>query len=112
MTAEDVKFSFERMMSPDTGGEGAAQYQAIPFVGIDDFVAGKAKEIAGFKVVDPLTLEVNLDRPDSVFLYYTSLPFASIVPKAAVTELGKRFNTEPVGSGPFVAKDVDLSTAR
>jgi peptide/nickel transport system substrate-binding protein len=109
MTADDIKFSLERVINPATASEGGPSYQAIPFVGIQDFMDEKAGEISGFKVVDDHTLTVELETPDSTFIYYTSLPFAAVVPRDVVEEVGDKFNMAPVGSGPFKAAEVDAS---
>ena len=107
MTADDVKFSFERLLAPGTAGEGSAQYQAIPFVGVQDILDEKSNELAGFTIVDDHTFTIELERPDSVFDFYLTLPFAAVVPRDVVEEAGDDFNFAPVGSGPFVMKDVD-----
>lgn len=57
--------------------------------------------IAKVEAVDPRTVRFQLKEPSAVFLNNLAMFPASIVSPAAVKSLGKRFATEPVGSGPF-----------
>jgi peptide/nickel transport system substrate-binding protein len=59
------------------------------------------KEIAGVEAVDATTVVFRLKQPSAVFLNNLAMFPASIVSPTAVKQLGKRFATEPVGSGPF-----------
>ena len=100
MTADDVKYSFERMMklplAPATyfyvGVEGAAAYQA-----------GKAKEITGVKVIDKYTIEFDLSEPDPAFLSAYTMWFGYVVAKEWVQKWGNRqVARHPLGTGPFI----------
>jgi len=99
MTADDVKYSFERVTAPATQSPGAGFFASIE--GFDAMAAGEATELSGVTVVDPLTVSVKLTRPDATFLHVMALNFASIVPKEAVEEWGADFATHPVGTGAF-----------
>ena len=58
--------------------------------------------MTGLRVVDPLTLEMQLDTPNSAVPYRLSMTMASIVPKAYVEEIGSEaFEQQPIGSGPY-----------
>src|SRR6266508_450793 len=110
LTADDVKFSLERLVNPETASEGASLYTGLTIPGMDGVVNQKSKELEGIEVVDDGTLTIALEKPDSVFLYLLGLPFAGIVPRDVVEEVGdKKFNFAPVGTGPFLMKDVDPS---
>lgn len=87
VSAEDVKFSYERQMDPETGGLFASNFNNI-------------EEIV---VVDPLTVEFHLKEPSAFFHVSALMPrFGGyIVPKKAVEERGKDFGLDPIGSGPF-----------
>jgi oligopeptide transport system substrate-binding protein len=111
MTADDVKYSLERIVDPKLESQGVSLYNTLPIVGYADLAAGKAKEAKGIKVVDPHTLRIQLEQPESALLDVLALPFASIVPRDVVEHVGaKQFNKAPVGSGPFVAKKVELAS--
>jgi ABC-type transport system substrate-binding protein len=85
MTAEDVKYSIERVLDPATQSPGAGFF-------------GSIKEIT---VVDPQTIKFELSRPDATFLHVMALNFAHVVPKEAVEEHGADFGKNPVGTGAF-----------
>ncbi len=84
LTAEDVKFSFDRLRAKDSGYSYGSQVETIESV----------------DVVDPHTVRFNLSRRTGPFLVYMAFPGSSIVPKKLV-ESGHDLNANPVGSGPF-----------
>lgn len=84
LTAEDVKFTFDRLRDPDSGYSYQSQVETIEDV----------------EAVDDLTVVFKLSRPTGPFLTYMAFPGSSIVPKALL-ESGHNLNAEPIGSGPF-----------
>ena len=99
MTAEDVKYSLDRVTNPETQSPGAGFFGSIQ--GYDAMADGSATSLDGVKVVDPSTVEITLSRPDATFLHVMALNFASIVPKEAVDAAGGDFGKKPVGTGAF-----------
>ena len=85
VTAEDVKFSFERYK-----GAGAKEFQA------------RVREV---EAVDPLTVRFHLKEPwpDFMTFYGTTATAAGIVvPKKYVTQVGDEgFRKHPIGAGPY-----------
>ena len=111
MTADDVKFSWERLMSPDLGAESAFIFTGVPFVGLGDFLTGAAPAIAGIEAVDGLTLRITLERPDSAFLPAFAYTYACVLPRSYYE--GKSLqdvNWAPVGTGPFLIGTLDQAT--
>jgi peptide/nickel transport system substrate-binding protein len=98
VTAEDVKYSFERMM---TEPRCPATYFYEGVEGASDAVNGKTRTISGVKVVDPQTIQFKLTSPDLSFLYALSMEFCDVVPKEWVAKWGKNVNRHPLGTGPF-----------
>ena len=84
LTADDVKFSFDRLRAKDSGYSYGSQVETIEAV----------------EVVDPHTVRFKLSRRTGPFLVYMAFPGSSIVPKKLV-ESGHDLNANPVGSGPF-----------
>jgi len=84
LTAEDVKFTFDRLRAPDSGYAYDSQVATIDNV----------------EVVDPYTVRFHLNAPTGPFLTYMAFPGSSIVPKKLL-ESGHDLNAQPVGSGPF-----------
>jgi len=99
VTAQDFKYSFERMMVEPLA---PATYFYTGIVGAQDFIDGKAKEIKGYKVVDDYTIEITLEKPDRTFLFVMAMPFTSVLPKEWVDKVGKQIKRKPLGTGPFV----------
>ena len=99
VTAQDFKYSFERMMVEPLA---PATFFYTGVVGAQDFIDGKAKEIKGYKVVDDYTVEITLEKPDGAFLYAMAMPFTSVLPKEWVDKVGTQIKRKPLGTGPFV----------
>ena len=96
MTAEDVKYSLDRVTNPETQSPGAGFFGAI--AGFENAGPGG---LSGVEVIDPLTVKITLSRPDATFLHVMALNFASVVPKEAVDEAGADFGKKPVGTGAY-----------
>jgi ABC-type transport system substrate-binding protein len=85
--AEAVKFSFDRMVDPETKSRQAG----VALRGFYDRT----------DVVDGNTVRIVLKKPKASFLTVISqVFFAPVSPKAA-RELGAEFGRKPVGTGPF-----------
>ena len=92
VTADDVVFSFERVLNPDNQSLFAS---FIPFI---DSVTKK----------DDKTVTVKLKFPFS--LVPERLSVVKIVPKAAVEKDAKAFDLNPVGTGPWKMTDNGASS--
>jgi peptide/nickel transport system substrate-binding protein/oligopeptide transport system substrate-binding protein len=99
MTADDVKYSLDRVTNPKTQSPGAGFFGSIK--GYDDVAAGKAESLSGVTVVDPYTVKFELTRPDATFLHVMAINFAHVVPKEEVEKYGADFGRHPVGTGAF-----------
>ncbi len=99
MTADDVKYSLDRVTNPATQSPGAGFFGSIK--GFDAMADGSAVSLEGVEVIDPLTVRITLSRPDATFLHVLALNFASVVPKEAVEAAGADFGKVPVGTGAF-----------
>lgn len=79
--AEDVKFTFDRILAEDSVNAQKALYAPI----------------ASVEVVDPLTVDITLSRPDGLFLFNIGRGDAVIV----APESADNNATDPIGTGPF-----------
>lgn len=97
VTAEDWKWSFERMIRD----KSPRAYFVDVIEGYQDMVDGKAKEWKGIKVVDKYTLQFTLEQPFAPFLSVLAYQALCVVPKEDVMKFGKDFRFHPVGTGAF-----------
>ncbi len=81
MTADDVVYSFERLLSPETASPRAKDFAVI------DAVAAP----------DARTVVFKLKSPSAPFLSSLAYGWAAVVPQEAVATL----RDKPVGTGPF-----------
>lgn len=93
VTAEDVKFSYERiagLTTPEIESTYASDWEALEEVRVTGRYEG----------------EIVLKYPFAP-LMRTTLPTTrgAVIPKAAVEELGDEFATNPVGTGPYELTD-------
>lgn len=87
-TADDVKFSLERVLSADTKSRYAGQLEGITSV----------------EATDPGTVTITLASPNAGLLNkLTAFNQGWIVSRKAVTEIGdEKYAMQPIGTGPFV----------
>ncbi len=103
VTAQDVKYSFERVLNPQT--KAPLTWVLDRIEGAQDMLAGKATSAAGIRVVNDHTLIIKLEKPFGPFLSLLAMTTAYIVPREDVERMGKDFGTHPVGSGPYTLTD-------
>ncbi|MGI5854146.1 MAG: ABC transporter substrate-binding protein [Bacillota bacterium] len=100
LTAEDVKFSFDRAANPATGSTAVTLFSAVE--GADALASGKATNgLSGVRVIDQSTIQINLVQPSMFFFSILAEPALSIVPKDLVSKDPAGFGRIPVGTGPF-----------
>ncbi len=100
LTAEDVKYSLERLVR-DRPGNTYYQYFTRQVVGAEEFWQGEAAEVSGFRVVDGTTFEIRWTRPYVSGLYLLGMYYCKILPRDLVESQGRGFFLKPVGTGPF-----------
>jgi oligopeptide transport system substrate-binding protein len=100
VTAEDVKYSFERVVSPKTKSAGPWIFRNL-VQGAEEFFQGKANEVSGFSVKEKYTFQIELVRPYPPLLNRLITSFGWILPREAVEKYGEDLSTHPVGTGPF-----------
>ena len=89
LTADDVVYSFQRIINARTASPGAWIFN------------NRIDETKGFKKVDDTTFTLTLVQPYHPVLGILSMQYCSIVPKEAVDTYGVDFRRHPVGTGPF-----------
>ena len=101
ITAEDWKWSFERMVRDNS----PRAYFIDCIAGYQDLADKKTEEWSGIKVLDKYTLQITLKEPFAPFLSVLAYNSFVVVPREDVEKWGKEFNFHPVGSGPFVFEE-------
>ncbi len=99
VTADDVIYSFTRIVDPKTRSGGADLFLAIQ--GAQEFREGRAKQVAGLSAPDPYTVQVKLVEAAVPFVSVLAVGHAKIVPRDVVEAQGDAFGIHPVGTGPF-----------
>lgn len=85
-SADDVKFSIERMIDPESNIPVAFAYSSIESV----------------EIVDPLTVRIHLSQMDSQIVHHLTT-FLGIVPGDYLKKVGpEEFARAPVGTGPYM----------
>ena len=99
VTAQDVKWSLERVADPDTLSPVVDQYLS-DIVGVSDKLSGAASEVSGVRVIDERTVALTVDAPKAYFLSKLTYPTSFVLDQANV-ESGEDWIQEPNGTGPF-----------
>ena len=88
LTADDVKFSLERVLDPDTNSRYRGQLAGVKSV----------------EAPDPLTVVITLESPNAGLLNkLTAFNQGWIASRKAVTEIGEeQHKLNPIGTGPFM----------
>lgn len=90
LTADDVVFTYERMLDPDTESGNAYKIDAVETV----------------EAVDDTTVRFTLGAPYSAFLAHLAIDKSvGIIAREAVED--GTINTRPIGSGPFHIADYE-----
>ncbi len=89
LTAEDVAYSFSRIIDKQTASPGNWIFNH------------KVDSVNAFTAIDDTTFRLRLIRPYMPILGILSMQYCSIVPKEAVEKYGSDFRRHPVGTGPF-----------
>ena len=88
MTADDVVYSYERMINPDVGSVARNYFLSV----------------ASVEAADPYTVVFTLSAPDATFIGYVASNYAAIVPKEVVEEFGD-LKANTCGTGPYKLRE-------
>lgn len=115
VTAEDVKWSIERATDPQLKSQTADAYMN-DIVGVTERVKAYDKikdgqpkpplpELTGVKVIDPLTVEIDLKQPTPYFLGRLTYIASAVLPKGAVPPTEITDIKDCIGTGPYKIKE-------
>lgn len=89
VVAEDVRYSFNRIIDAATASPGAWIFN------------NRVDSVQPFTALNDSTFQLKLQRPFHPILGILSMQYCSVVPKEAVEKYGIEFRRHPVGTGPF-----------
>jgi peptide/nickel transport system substrate-binding protein len=89
MTAQDVVYSFNRIMDKNTASSGAWIFN------------NRVDSLNPFTAINDTTFQLKLAAPFHPILGILSMQYCSIVPKEVVEKFGNDFRRHPCGTGPF-----------
>ncbi|MBK8409548.1 MAG: ABC transporter substrate-binding protein [Sandaracinaceae bacterium] len=108
LVAEDVRWSIERLLHPDTGSPGVSFFARLR--GFEAYREGRAQHVEGIAVRGRYEIAFTLDQPDQTFLNAMAMVFAYPVARenyehyAALGDPGE-VERNPVGTGPFAFEE-------
>jgi peptide/nickel transport system substrate-binding protein/oligopeptide transport system substrate-binding protein len=103
LKADDVLFTFDRMLDPATKALNTDFLDMI--AGAGDRMDGKASSVSGLKVINDSTIQITLGKPFAPFLANLATPAGSIYNRKATLAAGDQFGLDPkktVGTGAFM----------
>ncbi len=89
LTAQDVAYSFSRIIDKNVASPGAWIFNS------------RVDTVQAFAALNDSTFQIKLIRPFQPILGMLSMQYCSVVPKEAVEKYGSEFRRHPVGTGPF-----------
>ncbi len=98
-TANDVAYSFNRILDKTTASSGAWIFN------------NRVDTAKGFTALNDSTFQLQLLRPFHPIMGILSMQYCSIVPKEVVAKYGKDFRRHPCGTGPFTLVSWDEGEA-
>ncbi len=101
LSAEDVKFSFERLTK--LGSPYGYIFDHV--IGIEEYRSGKTDHISGLQASDSKSLRMILKKPFPSMINWLLAPAAYIVPSNLPKDFD--FTKESCGTGPFVLSSWD-----
>lgn len=113
VTAADVIYSIKRMADRSFQPSGWWIYNQH-IAGFDDFKRAQPinyeTPVAGLQVLDRHRFRINLTKPFPQLLNVLATCYASVVAREVVEKYGPEIGMHPVGTGPFVLKELSLGT--
>ena len=106
MTADDVQFSFARVLRQKLAGS----YVFTDIVGADQVLSGASIEIPGIKTSGNYVLQIHLNAADPNFLHGLAMPTAKVLDRLELVDQGVDFGRSstvstayplPSGTGPY-----------
>ncbi len=108
VTAEDIKFMWTALLSPDFPSWKASSFTIVK--GGQDYLDGNADSVEGLVVIDDYTIRFDMEQPSTIFFQtccslrnpiYPEHVYGDVAPPDLQTHPTFTNASIPVGSGPF-----------
>jgi len=101
VTANDIKYSFERVLDPAVASPRTWVFDKIK--GAQEFMDGSEDEVVGIEVINDYKVKITLEEPFAPFLSMMGMPAAHIVDKNEIEKYSDQndYALKPVGTGPY-----------
>ena len=96
IVADDIKYSLERVALKENKSWGIAYVGNV--VGLKDYQERKLKELPGIKVVDRMTVVIDLETPSANYFNYLTMSTNAPVPREEVEKLGPEWGKKVVST--------------
>ncbi|MBC7921989.1 MAG: ABC transporter substrate-binding protein [Ferruginibacter sp.] len=112
LKAEDVKYCFTQLCTQRASNQQFSIFKGI-LKGADRYyeaTAGGGKpgfEVEGINVLDAYTVQLTLEKPNSILIYNLARPATFLYPREAYEKYGQEMRIKTVGTGPFRISSVD-----
>ncbi len=111
ITADDVVYSWRRVLDPRTASEYAGQLFYVN--NAEDYNSGKIADpdLVGVHALDDRTVRVELNSPTAFFLDLCAFQTLSVVPRYFIEKYGENWMREPTmpTSGPYLLQSWRLN---
>ena len=107
ITAGDFKYSFERVLNPETRSPKAWMLSVV--AGAQEYQDGSADGVSGITAVDDSTLQIQLSEPLAPFKSMLASINLAVVPQEEVEKWGEDFGQNVVAAGPFTLGEWNLN---
>jgi len=112
VTAKDFKYCFDLLCTSNPENQQFGNSFKDRVVGANEYFQSTVDKkplaggVAGVKVIDDYTLQINLVRPFAGFLNILSTPGGWLYPQEAYEKYGVDMRVKCVGTGPFQVKSI------
>jgi peptide/nickel transport system substrate-binding protein len=99
VTADDVVFSFTRILDPRLKSSAAEMFATIK--GAPEFRDGRAASVSGLVALGASTVQITLTESFAPFVSMLAMGHAKVLPRDLAERTPDTFGLAPVGTGPF-----------
>ncbi len=108
--SDDIRYCFEQLCTPSSQNSAFTLFDGIVKGAKEFYKAHKEgnplSSLEGFKIIDDYTFDIELEAPNSMFLFNLARPGAMIYPKEMIEKYNSDLRNTAVGTGPFTLGNV------